>query len=172
MVGHTKKELQTSTFGSLPGKRKHVPQVHPDTGLPRVPLPHEGVQHRSHPVQPEEVNNTGHFLDKPPKPKLEHTINAHSAMHHVDRNTGGHVQGITSTQVAMSLAQAPLLEGNPLLKPPMGKHFETPKPAQPQANYVGSSPVKSHEGLHELGRAILREAVSSGGRIPQRVKSR
>jgi hypothetical protein len=123
-MGHTKRELQTSNVGTLPGKRRHVPQVGAD-GRPRVPLPHQGAQHRSHGIQPEEVQNTKHFLGKPPKPKLEHTINAHAGMHHTDRETGGHVQGVTSTQVATSLAQAPLLEENPLAKPPQGKHFET-----------------------------------------------
>jgi hypothetical protein len=121
MVGQTKGELLRSTHGPLPGQRKHVPVIDPKSGQHRVALPHAGVTHQSHGIQPVESTNTKHFLGKPPLPKQEHTVSAHSGMHHTDHATKAHIQGFSATQVAMASDRATLAEKNPLAKPPAGQ---------------------------------------------------
>jgi hypothetical protein len=147
------KDIMKSRVGG-PGKKAHVPQVHPVSGEPRQIIP-DGSGHRSHGIQPDHGINTKHFLGKPPKPKAEHSVVSHPGMAHFDRESGLHVTDFSSTQVAQALGGYK----DPTVPAPRDKPLPPAKAAFGQRSRTNNGALGSDEMLNKLGRAILEEGT-------------
>jgi hypothetical protein len=144
------RDIMKSRVG--PGKRAHVPQVHPRTGEPRQ-IVGDGTGHVSHGVQADHVMNTKVFLGKPPKFKAGggHAVPIHPGMTFRD-SSGVHVNASASqTQVSEALRGF----NDPTVPAPREKQLAPVKAAFSQRSRISNF---ADPTLRALSRAALDEA--------------
>jgi hypothetical protein len=163
---HSKSKLQRSSFGALPGQRKHIPQVD-HAGNHRQSVPQSANDHTGHRGHISEHDCARHdhlaavSLGKPPKPKhMGGVTPVHGGMAHVTR-AGDLAQSVSPSQALAMAGRTEACVLDPV--PSVGKTFAAPEPV---VGHKSRQSGRSFDELKQLGNAILASAVKSGGHIP------